>query len=194
MSSQPATHENAIFRWILIGAMILFAAIIRIVPHPWNLAPVGAMALFSGAVIRNRWVAFLFPLLALLVGDFFVGFHILMPVVYASFLISVAIGFWLRDNRTVLRLGGAVLLGAAQFFVVTNFGVWMFLHSYPKTLAGLAACYLAGVPFFWNTLAGDAFFSAVFFGALYLAERAYPVGVNRDSAIQSGSGAKAPLG
>lgn len=194
MSSQPATHENAIFRWILIVAMILFAAIIRIVPHPWNLAPVGAMALFSGAVIRNRWVAFLFPLLALLVGDFFVGFHILMPVVYASFLISVAIGFWLRDNRTVLRLGGAVLLGAAQFFVVTNFGVWMFLHSYPKTLAGLAACYLAGVPFFWNTLAGDAFFSAVFFGALYLAERAYPVGVNRDSAIQSGSGAKAPLG
>ena len=184
MSSQPATHENAIFRWVLIAAMILFAAIIRVVPHPWNLAPVGAMALFSGAVIRNRWAAFLFPLLALLAGDFFVGFHVLMPVVYASFLISVTIGSWLRDNRTVLRLGGAVLLGAAQFFLITNFGVWLFLHSYPKTLAGLAACYLAGVPFFWNTLAGDAFFSAVFFGALYLAERAYPVGVSRHSAIE----------
>jgi hypothetical protein len=186
MSSQPATHENAIFRGVLIAGMILFAAIIRIVPHPWNLAPVGAMALFSGAVIRNRWVAFLFPLLALLVGDFFVGFHILMPVVYASFLISVAIGSWLRNNRTMMRFGGAVLLGAAQFFLITNFGVWLFLHSYPKTLAGLAACYLAGLPFLWNTLAGDAFFSAVFFGALYLAERAYPVGISRDSAIQSG--------
>lgn len=186
MSSQPATHENATFRWVLIAAMILFAAIIRIVPHPWNLAPVGAMALFSGAVIRNRWAAFLFPLLALLAGDFFVGFHILMPVVYASFLISVAIGTCLRNNCTVVRLGGAVLLGAAQFFLITNFGVWMFLNSYPKTLAGLGACYLAGLPFFWNTLAGDAFFSAAFFGALYLAERAYPAGVSRDSPIQGG--------
>jgi hypothetical protein len=174
MSSQPATHENAIFHSVLIAAMILFAAIIRIVPHPWNLAPVGAMALFSGVAIRNRWVAFLFPLAGLLAGDFFVGFHVLMPVVYASFLISVAIGFWLRDNRTMLRLGGVVLLGAAQFFLITNFGVWMFLHSYPKTLAGLGACYVAGLPFFWNTLAGDTFFSGLLFGALYLAERAFP--------------------
>ena len=174
MSSQPATNENTIFRWIVIAAMILFAATIRIVPHPWNLAPVGAMALFSGAVIRNRWVALLFPLLALLAGDFFVGFHVLMPVVYASFLISVAIGSWLRDNRRVLRLGGAVLLGAAQFFLISNFGVWMFLNSYPKTLAGLGACYVAGLPFLWNTLAGDVFFSGLLFGALYLAERAYP--------------------
>ena len=136
MSSQPATHENAIFRGIVIAAMILFAAIIRIVPHPWNLAPVGAMALFSGAAIRNRWVAFLFPLLALLAGDFFVGFHVLMPVVYASFLISVAIGFWLRDNRKVLRLGGAVVLGAAQFFLITNFGVWLFLQPIQKRSPG----------------------------------------------------------
>jgi hypothetical protein len=174
MSSQPARHENAIFRWVVIAGMILFAAIIRIVPHPWNLAPVGAMALFSGAVIRNRWVAFLFPLLALLAGDFFVGFHVLMPVVYASFLISVTIGSWLRNNRTIVRLRGAVLLGAAQFFLITNFGVWLFLQTYPKTFAGLAACYVAGLPLFWNTLAGDAFFSTMFFGALYLAERAYP--------------------
>jgi hypothetical protein len=173
MIPQSATHEKAVLRTLLIVVMILFAAVLRIVPHPWNLAPVGAMALFSGAVIRNRFVALLFPMLALLVGDFFVGFHILMPVVYASFLISVAIGFWLRDERTVLRLGGAVVLGAIQFFLITNLGVWMFLHSYPRSLTGLAACYVAGLPYFWNTLVGDAFFSALFFGAVFLAERAY---------------------
>ena len=175
MNAQAAKHEETIFRTMLIVGMILFAAIIRIVPHPWNLAPVGAMALFSGAVIRNRVMAFAFPLLAMLAGDWFVGFHILMPVVYASFLISTAIGFWLRERRSVVRLGGAVLLGAIQFFLITNFGVWMFLNSYPKTFAGLMACYAAGVPFFWNTLAGDVCYSVLLFGGLFLAERLVPV-------------------
>ena len=69
MNPQATKHEETIFRTMLIVAMILFAAIIRIVPHPWNLAPVGAMALFSGAVVRNRVMAFVFPLLAMLAGD-----------------------------------------------------------------------------------------------------------------------------
>jgi hypothetical protein len=132
------------------------------------------MALFSGAVIRNRVMAFVLPLLAMLAGDFFIGFHKLMPVVYVSFVISTAIGLWLRERRSVGRLGGAVLVGAIQFFLVTNFGVWAFLNSYPKTLAGLMACYAAGVPFFWNTLAGDVCYSALLFGALFLAERTFP--------------------
>jgi hypothetical protein len=157
----------------VIIAMIILAAVIRIVPHPWNLAPVGAMALFSGAVIRNRLLAFVVPLLGLLAGDLFIGFHILMPVVYASFLVSFVIGSLLRERRTIPAIGGAVFLGAIQFFLITNFGVWMILKSYPRTFSGLVACYVAGLPYFWNTLAGDAFFSVVFFGALYLAERSY---------------------
>jgi len=174
MNPQAGKHEETMFRPMLIVGMILFAAIIRIVPHPWNLAPVGAMALFSGAVIRNRMMAFVFPLLAMLAGDLIVGFHILMPVVYASFLISTAIGFWLRERRSAVRLGGAVLLGAMQFFLITNLGVWMFLNSYPRTFAGLMACYATGVPFFWNTLAGDICYMALLFGGLFLAERTYP--------------------
>jgi hypothetical protein len=173
---QPtATHEN-LLRNLLIIALVILAAVIRIVPHPWNVAPVGAIALFSGAVIRNRVMAFVVPLLSLLAGDLFLGFHILMPVVYASFLVSIMIGWLLRERRTIPRVGGAVLLGAIQFFLITNFGVWMFLNSYPKTLAGLAACYVAGLPYFWNTLAGDAFFSALLFGALFLAAGFLTVG------------------
>jgi hypothetical protein len=174
MNPQAASHEETIFRTILIAGMILLAAIMRIVPHPWNLAPVGAMALFSGALIRNRVMAFVFPLLAMLAGDFFVGLHILMPMVYASFLISTAIGFWLRERRSAVRLGGAVLLGAIQFFLITNLGVWVFLNSYPQTLPGLMTCYAAGVPLFWNTLAGDTCYSALLFGGLFLAERLVP--------------------
>jgi hypothetical protein len=170
---QPtATREN-LARNLVIIAMIILAAVIRIVPHPWNLAPVGAMALFSGAVIRNRLLAFVVPLLGLLAGDLFIAFHILMPVVYASFLVSIMIGWLLRERRSVPRIGVAVFLGAMQFFLITNFGVWMILKTYPRTFSGLVACYVAGLPYLWNTLAGDAFFSGVFFGGLYLAERSH---------------------
>ncbi len=174
MNPQTSEKENLLYRTLLALAIVALAAALRIAPHPWNFTPVGAMALFSGAIIRNRRLAFLFPILALFVGDIFVGFHKLMPVVYASFLVSVAIGFWLRDRRTVGRIGLATLLGAIQFFLVTNFAVWAFGLSYPRSSAGLLACYIAGIPFFWNTLAGDAVYAAMFFGGFALAERLFP--------------------
>jgi hypothetical protein len=163
-----------VLRGAVIVTMIVLCAVLRIVPHPWNLTPVGAMALFSGAMFRNRWIAFLLPLAGLLAGDLFIGFYKLMLVVYASFAVSVAIGRWLAENRTVARIGGAVFLGAAQFFVVTNFAMWAMGSFYPRTTAGLVNCFVAGVPFFWNTLAGDAMYCAILFGGFALAEKMLP--------------------
>jgi hypothetical protein len=169
------SDRNAMFyRTILALAMILLAAVLRIVPHPWNFAPIGAMALFSGAMVRDRRLALLFPLLTLFVGDLFIGFHKLMPLVYASTLVSVALGFLLRGRKTLGRITGVTLLGAIQFFLVTNFGVWLLLDTFPKTAAGLAACYIAGAPLFWNTLASDALYVILLFGGFALAEHVFP--------------------
>jgi hypothetical protein len=174
MNRQLTRKETLLYRTLFALAVIVLAAGLRIAPHPWNFTPVGAMALFSGAFIRDRRLAFLFPLLALFAGDIFVGFHKLMPVVYASFLLSVAIGFWLRNRRSVARVGAATLFGAIQFFLITNFAVWAFGLSYPRTGAGLLSCYVAGIPFFWNTLAGDALYASLLFGGFALAERILP--------------------
>ena len=159
---------------VLLG-LIVVAAALRIAPHPWNFTPVGAMALFSGAMLHDRRLAFGFPMAAMLLGDLVIGFHVLMPAVYASFLLSVAIGRCVAPSRTVGRIAGATLAGAVQFFLVTNFAVWQVLGSYPKTLAGLVECYVAGIPLFWNTLASDAFYAALLFGSFALAERHFPV-------------------
>lgn len=170
-------HRALLYRLLFALAIIVVAAALRIVPHPWNLTPVGAMALFSGALVGDRRLAFAFPLLALFAGDLFVGFYQpgVMLMVYSSFLLSVLIGRLLENRRTFLRIAGATALGSIQFFLVTNFAVWWLLNSYPKTAAGLGACYLAGLPFFWNTLAGDALYASVFFGAFALAERFVPI-------------------
>jgi|SRR5690348_7811823 uncharacterized protein DUF6580 len=177
MNAEISQKENMLYRLLLALAIIAIAAVLRIAPHPWNFTPVGAMALFSGAILKDRRLAFAFPLLALFAGDLFIGFYKpgVMLLVYASFLLSVLIGRSLRGRRTFLGISAATLLGSMQFFLVTNFDIWVLGSSYPRTLAGLVTCYAAGVPFFWNTLAGDAFYATVFFGAFALAERFVPI-------------------
>lgn len=177
MNARISQKENLLYRLLLALAIVVIAAALRIAPHPWNFTPVGAMALFSGAIIKDRRLALAFPLLTLFAGDLFVGFYkpSLMLMVYASFLLSVLIGRFMKARRTVLRIGAGTLLGSIQFFLITNFAAWWLLNSYPRTAAGLTACYLAGLPLFWNTLAGDAFYAALFFGAFALAERFIPI-------------------
>jgi len=163
-----------LLRFLIVALMIFAAAALRILPHLLNFTPIGAMAIFAGSLFRNHWVAFLFPLAALFACDLFVGLYKLMFIVYLSFALSVAIGRWVAHSRTVARIGGAVFLGALQFFVVTNFAMWAWSDFYPKTSTGLATCFVNAIPYFWNTLAGDALYAAVLFGGFALAERFLP--------------------
>ena len=162
-------------RAVAITGIVILTAAPRILPHPMNFAPIGAMALFGGAYFSSKRSAVAVPLLSLAAGDLFTGFHVLIPWVYASFLVSVAIGFWLRREKSAARIGAAVFAGAVQFFLITNFALWASsIGSYPKTAAGLVQCYTAGLPLFGNTLAGDAFYTALLFGGMAMAERRFP--------------------
>jgi hypothetical protein len=161
-------------RFFVLAGMILAAAASRLIPHPPNFAPIGAMALFGGACFAQKRWAFVVPLAAMFLGDLVLGLHRLMPVVYGSFAMIVCLGFRLRRRRTVVPIAGAALASSVLFFVLTNFGVWALGSWYPKTLGGLVACYVAAIPFFHNTLLGDAVYSTVLFGGLALAEKGLP--------------------
>ena len=161
-------------RQLVLICLVVFAAVSRLVPHPPNFAPIGAMALFGGACFKDRRWAFAAPLTAMLLSDAVLGFHSLMPVVYGSFALIVWLGFWLQERRRLVPIAAASLSGSMLFFLVTNFSVWATGSFYPKTLAGLKACYVAGIPFFGNTVLGDATYCLALFGSLALAERAFP--------------------
>jgi hypothetical protein len=45
---------------------------------------------------------------------------------------------------------------------------------YPHDFAGLTACYVAAIPFFQNTVAGDLFYATLLFGGLRVAELLLP--------------------
>lgn len=176
------TRIDRVPPWIgaLPYALIAAGALLRIAPHPPNFAPIGAIALFGGAVLPRR-LAIMVPLAALILSDAALGFYALpgMAWVYGSFVMIAVIGMALRQRRTPLRIAGAALGSSVLFFLVTNFGEW-FGPLYPHTLAGLWTDYVAAVPFYWNTLVSDLGYAlalfAVYDSALRLARRhaAYP--------------------
>jgi hypothetical protein len=169
--------------YLLIVAAI--AALYRLAPYfvlrdrteanvLWNMAAVGGLSLFAGSRLRQRW-AFLIPVGMMLLSDLLLIAPLLAlnlspfswgtPIIYASFTLYVFMGRLIRpDDLSPMVIGGAVLLGSLQFFLVTNFAVWVGGALYPRTLTGLVECYTLAIPFYRGTLAGDLFFSGLIFG------------------------------
>jgi hypothetical protein len=163
------TIFNARF-WLAL-TLVVVGVVLRVMPHPWNFAPIGAIALFGGARFDRRYFAIGIPLLTMFVGDAFIGFHSLMPVIYATYALIAVIGMFLRDRTTIPAIGGGVLLSSTIFYLTTNFAVWETGTTYAKSVAGLVACYVAAIPYFGNTLASDALYAAIFFGTFAVVER-----------------------
>ena len=161
-------------RMALIGGIVIFGALLRLVPHWPNFTPIAAMALFGGAYIKKKHLAFLVPVAALLISDLFLGFHKWMIAVYVSFALVVGIGMLLRNR---VRMGSVLLATVSAsllFFIITNFAVWIGSPFYPQNMAGLLESYTLAIPFLNNGILGDLFFSTVFFGGFYLAQQRYP--------------------
>lgn len=133
-------------------SIILIAILSRFLPHPPNFTPITAIALLSSKGFKNQLTAIFIPLIAMIISDFFIGFHSTIPFVYGSYILITFYG------RLTKRISiSTVVISSTIFFIVTNFGVW--LMGYPNTLEGFITCYTLATPFFVNTLLGDLFYS-----------------------------------
>ena len=161
-------------RLAVLVSMIVAAAALRLLPHPANVTPIAAMALFGGANFADKRLAFLVPLGALFASDLFLGLYSHMEFVYASFALTACLGILLQTRKNVLTIAAAGVASALIFFVVADFGTWLNSTLYPKTLAGFEACLVAAIPFLRNMVLGDLFYTALFFGGFALLERSFP--------------------
>lgn len=174
--------KDLYLRWILLSAFIAIVAAIRLLPYVadyhflYNFSPLAAMALFGAAYFNHKWMAFGIPMLALWVSnlvldnvflsEFYDGFVLFgNGGVYLAFVLVGILGLFMLKKVTPLRVAGASLSASVLFFIVSNFFVWLQGTMYSMDFTGLVACYVAAIPFFWNTLAGDLFFCALMFGA-----------------------------
>jgi len=164
-------------KYRLALALIALAALTRLLPHPPNFTPLAAIALFGAAYFNRQWLMLAVPFAALFLSDLFINNVIYRELygnqftfitswwIYAAFTLVMLVGMgWFSNKVTGISVLGASLSASAIFFLVTNFSVWAESGMYPKTAAGLAACYTAGIPFLGNTVLGDLFFSAAMFG------------------------------
>lgn len=144
---------------------------VRLLPHPANMTPLGATALFGGAKLSRPW-NYLAPLFILFVTDIFLGFHALMPFVYICFIFSVWLSErFLRQTVTTKKLIVLATTNALIFFLVTNFGVWLEGRLYPPTISGLIESYAMGLPFLRNMLIGDLGYTLGVFALYELAQK-----------------------
>ena len=170
---------------LLIGVIIVGRAI----PHWPNFAPVAAAGLFAGYLFRKQWLALAVPILGMGISDLIFGGMYdwsTMIFVYIGLSLPALLGVWVHKagqgeeskiKQFFARSLRVFTVGASAsvfFFVVSNLAVWMFSPMYGISLKGLMACYLAAIPFFKFTLAGDLFFSALFFGVLGMASLMVP--------------------
>ena len=169
----------------LVLSLIALAAIGRylpyVIPQLGNFTPVFAVALFGGAYIRDRKMALIVPMLAMVISDALIGFHGLMWLVYGCMAITTWLGMGLTQHgarsASPAQILGRVLAGSVLFFIASNFAVWAGGTMYPHTPGGLLQCFVAAVPFWRNELIGSLLWSGVLFGGYALLQRRVGVAV-----------------
>lgn len=159
---------------IFITSALLLAIVGRLIPHAPNFTPVAAMALFGGATLGNKRLAYILPIIAMFLSDLIIGFHNTMWAVYLAFVATVFIGTKINGNIKPLNVISASIASSALFFVITNFAVWFGSSFYPQNFTGLIECYIAAIPFFNNGLVGDLFYSGILFTVFTLAGQRFP--------------------
>ncbi|MDO5664344.1 MAG: hypothetical protein Q4G63_03680 [Bacteroidia bacterium] len=194
-------NKKLSLRFSVITVMILLAAFSRLLPHPPNFAPIGGMALFGAAYyIRKVW-AYLIPIAAIWISDLvlnnvvyaayfdrFVWFYSGSLFTYGAFALIVLMGTFTLRKVYVPQLLFSVLCASVLFFVVSNFGVWLSSGLYLHTWEGLTACYIAGIPFFKNTVLGDLVYSIALFALFEISLSWFPALRNRSEAYAKAKG------
>jgi len=171
--------QNTTLLLIVVG-MILAAAISRVAFYPITYSPMIAMAIFGGAVIKDKKWAFALPLLAMFLSDFlfevsgiatgFWGWGQLLG--YGIFGIITVLGFGIKKINIPV-VAGFSILSTIIFFLLSNSSVWLLSAgiTYPKTFAGWMSCLAAGIPFLKNDLVTNLLYTGVFFGGYVLLQK-----------------------
>ena len=144
------------FLKISIGIFITLA-ISRFIPHPPNFTSLIALSFYMPFFFGIKFIPIV--LLSFFITDLFIGFHNITFFTWGSILI-IGMLSKIFFSTFISRISGSGF-GALIFFILTNFGVWMF-GGYGYTFEGLIACYVAALPFFGNTLVSTLLFALIF--------------------------------
>lgn len=168
------------FALLSMVAMLAVAAVIRFMPHIPNFTPVEGITIFGAAYLGRKHYAFLLPVITLYISDLVINNTTARPffedqtgfVWYSDYMVFNALALIVVaviSTQTLKKINfitvpAAAVASSVVFYVVTNFGVWLTSQvAYTKDMAGLMACFAAGLPFFKTSLLSTVAFTAVIF-------------------------------
>lgn len=164
---------------IIASLLVVIAAVSRVILYPHNFSPVIGMAIFAGAVIKDKRLAFILPLAAMLLSDIMFEVFNIAPgfwgwgqlIGYSILALITAFAFTMK-NINVLNVVGYSVASSLIFFLLSNGSVWLLDKTYyAQNFSGLMDCLAAGVPFLKNGLIADLTYSVVLFGSYYLMQK-----------------------
>ena len=150
-------------KYMIAFALMLIASMSRLLPHPYNFTPIAAITIFSSTYFDKK-ISIIVALFSMLISDYFLGFYSGMEWIYGSMIIGTFLGYSLKNDVSIRKIGMVVLANSFSFYLITNFGVWLNSLMYEKSISGLITCYVAAIPFYRNSLAGDVFYTFSIFG------------------------------
>lgn len=156
------------YLFVAIAIAIRFLIPTHLLGVPFHFVPLAASLLFFAAKMprKQMWIPVALFAASDVLLDKLVYHYPLNGDTYVSWLWYVGalgLGLLLRKNDNLWRVAGASLAASVSFYLVSNFGSFLFMEMYPKTWAGLAECYTLAIPFFRTTLVSDMIFSLAFF-------------------------------
>lgn len=172
------TMQKLNLKFPVLCVLLLLAIASRLIPHPANFAPMGAMALFGSAYFNRKYLALFLPIFATWISDLFIN-NVIYAQYYPKFTWFYEGFYWQYGTYVLIGLLGLVifkkvnfkrilaggLVSTILFFMISNFGCWIGSTTYPQNFGGLMECYAMGIPFLKGTLLGDLFYCGVLFGS-----------------------------
>jgi len=179
-------------RTVLGVLLILIVTLFRLFPHPANFTPVLAMFIFGAAFFKNKIHAFLIVILSMFFSDLlvnniiygqyfdgFVFFYKGMFWTYLSLVLAAVAVFPVVKKFALKNIVIGSVISPIVFFILSNFGVWMFGNMYPHSFEGMMTCFIVALPFFKNTLASTLIYSTIMYGIVYYYDKNFAIDINK---------------
>ena len=163
--------------FLIAAVLVVFAVVLKVITYPHSFNPIIAIALFSGAVISDKKLAFAMPLFAMFFSDLIFEIFNIAPGFYGleqagnyvALLLVTVFGFGMH-KITPVKVAGFSIGASLIFFFLSNSNTFLFdtFNSYESGFAGWTTCMAAGIPFLKIKLLTDLFFSVVLFSSYVL--------------------------
>ena len=152
--------KNNLMIPIIMMTLLVISRMISDIP---NFTATIALIMFTSYLIRDKFLSVLVILVSQIISDLYIGIYSSMFFVYGAYVFIALLSPIIMNKLSFKSVLISSLVTPTIFYIVSNFGVWITGSTYPLSLDGLIMCYVAGIPFFDETLLSTVVFSVTIY-------------------------------